>query len=54
MMSDYLFLKGTDDLVYLNTKFSSEPTYYYLYTHKGQFSTVDFFGAPSSIDFGME
>lgn len=52
MISDYGFFKGIDDSVHLLSKFSDQPTYYYLYKHRGQLSLSKLLGVPSNLELG--
>lgn len=54
LLSDYVFAKPIYETVQLHTEHSSQPTYYYRYAHRGQFSLTDMFGAPADIDLGEE
>lgn len=40
IVSDYMFFKGIDDFVNLLSKFSNQPTYYYFYKHRANFSVL--------------
>ncbi|XP_057380570.1 venom carboxylesterase-6-like [Daphnia carinata] len=51
--SDYGLFKCTDDSVTLFSRFNSQPTYYYFYTHRGQFSFPQIVGVPPEIDLGV-
>ena len=52
MTSDSLFFKCTEDTVHLHTKYSSKPTYYYYYTHRGLFTMTLLLGASPTLDLG--
>lgn len=51
--SDYGLFKCTDDSVALFSEFNSQSTYYYFYTHRGQFSFPQMVGVPPEIDLGV-
>ncbi|KAI9554675.1 hypothetical protein GHT06_019951 [Daphnia sinensis] len=51
--SDYGLFKCTDDSVTLYSRFNSQPTYYYFYTHRGQFSFPQMVGVTPEIDLGV-
>jgi hypothetical protein len=52
MISDYAFFKGIDDAVHLFSKFSDQPTYYYLFGYRGQLSAATLLGLPSDLNLG--
>lgn len=51
MLSDGLFLKCIDDAVMLQSQFSSQSTYYYMFAHRGQYSATELFNF-TAIDLG--
>ena len=52
MTSDSLIFKCTEDTIHLHTKYSSKPTYYYYYTHRGLYSMTPLLGASPTLDLG--
>ena len=54
MNSDFDFFKGVDDAIHMHVKSSSEPTYYYMFAHRPQFSLQDLLQVPSDFDLGTE
>ncbi len=52
MISDYAFFKGIDDAVHLFSKFSDQPTYYYLFGHRGQLSVTSLLGLSPDLNLG--
>ncbi|XP_046452283.1 venom carboxylesterase-6-like [Daphnia pulex] len=53
MISDYAFFKGIDDAVHLFSKFSDQPTYYYLFGHRGQLSVTSLLGLSPDLNLGV-
>ena len=52
MISDYAFFKGIDDAVHLFSKFSDQPTYYYLFGHRGQLTVTSLLGLSPNLNLG--
>ncbi|XP_046639314.1 venom carboxylesterase-6-like isoform X1 [Daphnia pulicaria] len=53
IISDYGLFKCTDDSVNLFSQFNDYPTFYYFYTHRGQFSFPQLVGITPEMDFGV-
>ena len=51
MVSDITFFKCIDDAVQLHTKHDNEPVYYYMYSHRGQYTLASFYG-DLEVDYG--
>lgn len=53
MFSDHAFNKWIDLSAHSYSRFSGQPTFYYNYAHRGEFSFDKIFGAPSDFDLGI-
>ena len=53
MNSDFGIFKGSDDSVRLYSVYNDHATYYYFYSHKGQYSFPQMAGVPNEIDLGI-
>ena len=51
MIADYGFFHCMDEAVQYHSQYN--PTYYYMYTHRGQVSSSALYGVPPTIDLGL-
>lgn len=54
IFSDYAFFQEIDESVQLLTKFSDQPTFYYLYNHRSELSLQRLLGVSSSLDLSKD